>query len=109
MTYDPSKYEERQARNEMSRQYATRDGQPWTTEDDEMLLEFWVKPGPQKRDELEVARSIGRTIEACRNRVHHLVGESWGRKYTKTETITTTRTVTWEDDGTGWNPEWYVQ
>lgn len=48
--YDPSKYEERQARNELSRQYATHDGQPWTDEDDNILLLEWVKPGPQKRD-----------------------------------------------------------
>jgi hypothetical protein len=108
MAYDPKGYEERQARNEKSRRFATRDRQPWTAEDDDVLLEFWVKPGSKGRDEPEVARALGRTIESCRNRVHYLVGEDLGRTYVKVEeTTTVTRTVTWVDDSWG-DPSWYV-
>lgn len=106
MSYDPAVYEERQAANDKSRRYALRDRDPWTEEDDEFILEFWVRPGPQARDESEIARALERTIEACRNRAHKLAGDNLGRRYMK-EVTTTTRTVMWTDDDE-W-PEWYVR
>lgn len=59
--------------NERSREFAHRDRQPWTDEDDEFIDAFWIQVGPQHREEAEVAKALGRTIEACRMRAHHLI------------------------------------
>lgn len=81
--YDPKRYEERQAANDRSRQYAHRDGQSWTDTDDAVILQQWVYPGPEKRDEAQVAKDLGRTIEACRIRAHILRGIHTGARYNK--------------------------
>lgn len=108
--YDPERYELRRRANERSRAYAHRDNQPWTTEDDEILLEFWVKPGSRERDEAEVARAVQRTIESCRNRVHKLVGQNLGGHYVKVTETTTVHTVTWSrEDDEEFPPEWYAR
>jgi hypothetical protein len=83
MAYDPSKYEERQAANDRSRRFAHRDGQPWSIEDDAVLLQEWVYRGPEHRDEAQVAKDLARTIEACRNRAHYLRGVHTGVRYNK--------------------------
>lgn len=85
MTYDPSKYEERQAANDRSRQFAHRDGQPWTEADDAVLLQEWIFKGPEHRHESQVAKDLARTIEACRNRAHFLRGIHTGIRYNKSE------------------------
>lgn len=80
-TYDPSRYEERQAANDRSRRWALRDGLPWSAEDDEFLWTFWMDP--LTRDERAVSVHLQRTIEACRNRAHFLRGVKTGARYNK--------------------------
>jgi len=83
--YDPSRYEERQAANDKSRAWATRDRLPWLPEDDAVLLQAWIYAGPEKRDEVQVSKDLRRTIEACRNRAHYLRGVHTGVRYNKRE------------------------
>lgn len=93
--YRPEEYEARQAANDKSREFATRSGQPWTTQDDAVLLENWIGVAPAERDEARVARDVGRTIEAVRNRVHFLVGVHTGVRYEKAKPQ---RRYAWEDE-----------
>ncbi len=83
MAYDPSGYEERQAANDRSRTWATRDGMTWTATDDAVILQDWVYRGASHRDETQVSRDLQRTIEACRNRAHYLRGVHTGVRYNK--------------------------
>ena len=61
---------DRDARNEKSRDRATRNWQKWTDGEDEFLLENWISLKPVDRNEVEVAARLLRTIEACRQRAH---------------------------------------
>lgn len=84
-SYDPEMYAERQAANDRSRAWAARHGEPWTTTDDAVILERWVRIRPADRDERQVSRDLQRTIESCRNRAHFLAGVHTGIRYSKQE------------------------
>ncbi len=56
--------------NDLSKSWAHRDGEAWTPDDDEFLLEEWVKVEPAHRDEKTISQIMQRTIEACRVRAH---------------------------------------
>lgn len=113
-----SDYSDRWKRNEDSRRFATKDGQSWSDDDDMDILENWILCGPAARDEPSVARRLGRTIEACRNRAHMIrveLGIAEDRDdyvtttTTKTTTTTTETTITrrpaWMDEDS--LPDWY--
>ena len=87
MAYDSDRYEERQAANDRSRAFARRDGETWTDQEDMILMTDWVGLAG-KRDEAQIAKDLGRTIEACRNRAHFLAGVSAGIRYNKTNRST---------------------
>jgi hypothetical protein len=96
---------ERLDRNTESRDTAVVHALRWTKDDVEFLMSFWPEAnGPD--DEAEVARALGRTIEACRqffyeeragkHDEHPTFREDRRgpvRKHTRTTTTTTT-TVT---------------
>lgn len=108
---------ERLARNAESKQAANNDGQPWSLNEDELLQVMYSDEHTE--DMLaEIAETLGRTIEACRQR-YYTVQRSTRITYT-TRTATTargeTRTVTnvtskarpkWMDDDEEGSP-WYV-
>lgn len=62
------KYAERKRRNEESRRWATRNGEPWSDEEDDLLLREWILIPPASRDESTVSQIVERTIESCRVR-----------------------------------------
>jgi GNAT superfamily N-acetyltransferase len=61
-------YAARRLLNEASKAWATRDGQPWTSEEEDYLLAYWIEVEPQYRNEVEASQLLERTIEACRVR-----------------------------------------
>ena len=77
----------RRDRNEHSREEARNYHAPWTGEDDEFIVEFWIND--PARDEEEIARALSRTIEACRNRSQMLRGTAGGQQVRR---VTTTNT-----------------
>lgn len=62
------KYARRRELNEASRFWAVRNNEAWTADDDDILLEYWIKVDPSQRSEVEVSQAVGRTIESCRVR-----------------------------------------
>lgn len=108
--YSPGQYRnERQVPNEMSKRSATHNREPWSQDDDEMLLEFWLLVTPCTRDEADIAAALGRTIEACRNRAHHLrVVFGIDAKFTTEVEVSPSRLVAWDDDDPN-APTWYVR
>lgn len=63
---------ERLRRNRESAEYAHRRNEQWDEFDDEFLVLFWIQTGPQCRNEAEVAKTLGRTIEGCRVRCEEI-------------------------------------
>jgi hypothetical protein len=57
--------ERRRAANHASRNQADHDGEPWSDNELEILLNFWNDGVTGAAD---VAETLGRTIEACRER-----------------------------------------
>lgn len=106
--YSPGEYRQnRQIPNEKSKVSATAHNAPWSADDDDFIVEFWISN--QQRDEVEVAAALGRTIEACRNRAHHLrVKLGIDIKHTVETEVSPGRLVAWDDDDPS-APTWYVR
>jgi hypothetical protein len=60
-------HEERLRRNEESKTKAEHDGEPWSGEELEQLVEYWDGTEETLAD---IAEILGRTIEACRQRYY---------------------------------------
>lgn len=102
---------ERLARNDESRNRADKHREPWSGEELEFLLEFWQDP---TTSEAEVAETLGRTIEACRQRFYETLHGRPVAERTTTTTATTTTTTTRvyrgacdDPDECWWDPEYY--
>lgn len=65
-------YAARRRANEASKAWAVNDHGKWTTDDDDVLMEYWILVPPSERDEVEVSKALGRTIESCRVRCEHV-------------------------------------
>lgn len=108
MPYDRERYEEgRMAANDESRLTAEMHGQSWTYDEVEIVRAFWCDVPASDRDEREVAETLGRTIEACRNMAHRI----WAGETTVSITTRTTRTrdqqtVTSTEETTRTRPAW---
>lgn len=91
----------RLAKNAESKARAEQDGQPWGSEELE-LLALW--DGTEK-ELADLAEILGRTIEACREKFYK--SRRTGFTVTTTETRTHTTTTTYrgwtEADGDGWD------
>lgn len=71
----PGKHEEvvdvyaaRRRANDESMAWAINQHQPWSSDDDDVLVEYWVTTPPSIRDEVDISQALGRSIEACRCR-----------------------------------------
>jgi hypothetical protein len=64
--------ERRHRDNEASKRWATRDGEPWTEDEDAFILTEWIKVDPDARDEVTVSKCLERTIVACRRRAQEI-------------------------------------
>jgi hypothetical protein len=64
----------RHHRNERSRDNARNTGKPWGAYDEQYLARHWIDVPCEDRKEWEVARHLGRTIEACRVRAEIIRG-----------------------------------
>ena len=107
-------YRERRRRNQESKRWAFKDGQPWTEDDDMFLLEFWIDVQAQDRDEVTVSQCLERTIESCRVRCEHIRKRLDIQHYTRVETKTTLTVETTRYVGAGddpedcwWSPDYY--
>jgi hypothetical protein len=82
----PGNYAERQARNEESKSWAEHDREPWSADEYEQLTEYW---DGSEETLTEIARLLGRTIEACRERYYKLLkAEGQGHVTIITRTVT---------------------
>lgn len=60
----------RHDRNIESKAWATRDGQPWSPEEEKELVEYWN--GHDEALLAETSEVLERTIEACRQRYYEI-------------------------------------
>lgn len=61
----------RHERNIASKAWATRDGHPWSPEEERELLEYWN--GQDETLLIETSEVLERTIEACRQRYYEIL------------------------------------
>lgn len=103
-------YRQRKRRNEASKAWAKRDGEPWTEEEQDFLLNEWILIDPSDRDEVTVSQILERTIEACRVRCE-IIRARLGMKVRETTTTVTTKTVYIglhdDPDDQWWSPDYY--
>lgn len=109
-------YEERQARNEESRNRAELHRQPWTEYEDQLLQDLWTTTHTEE-ELAQIAEALGRTIEACRQR-YHIVRRAEVVTYESTSSVsrkgqTRTETSRVERKRPAWMdeeglPDWYV-
>jgi hypothetical protein len=64
--------EARRRNNEKSKEWATRRHVAWSAEDDDVILNEWIKVPCAQRDEMGVARRLSRTLYACQGRAEDL-------------------------------------
>lgn len=65
-------YAERRRRNIASRAWATNRRMPWSSDDDQYLIEHWIDTTVAKRNEEAVSKYLKRTIESCRMRAENI-------------------------------------
>lgn len=96
-------YDVRKAHNEETRAYAEHHTEPWTFEEQEVLM-LWSG----KESELDdVAELLGRTREACRQRYYTLKrNPNYGTEM-KEHVVAASRPA-WMDDPDEGGSEWYV-
>lgn len=82
----PGSYAERQAANEESKAWAEHDREPWSSEEQEQLVEYW---DGSEETLVEIARLLGRTIEACRERYYKTLKSEGQNKVTRSVKIVT--------------------
>jgi hypothetical protein len=63
-------YEDRQILNDMSRSTANHHSEPWSSEETALLRECWGEVPLE-----EISETLGRTIEACRQRYYYPQGQ----------------------------------
>lgn len=107
-------YIERQRRNIESRKWAHRNGEPWTDDEDELLLTDWIEVDPDHRDERLVSQVLERTIESCRVRCERIRADLGINNVIVVTTTTTTTTNTYigiNDDPEDriWSPDYYTK
>lgn len=83
--------------NIRSRAFATRDREPWTDTDDEVLRDYWLTHPKETRDEAGIAKLLERTIEACRIRAHKLQNPE-GRTFLVYRKVTEEHYIGCDDD-----------
>jgi hypothetical protein len=64
----PWEKSQRRTDNERSKVWAKRDGYAWSESDERVIIDEWISPGADGRDEEAVSRQLERTIESCRHR-----------------------------------------
>ena len=64
--------EDRKQRNDLSRNAAKHHGEPWTSEETEILAELWDRTEESLE---EIAALLGRTVEACRQKFYYPNGQ----------------------------------
>lgn len=105
-------YAARRQANAESRSWATRDREPWTEDEKDFLVEFWIDLDPSERDEVTVSKCLERTIESCRVQCEKIRKErGWSRvtfKQTTTE-ITYIGSADPDDEPRWWDPSYYTQ
>jgi len=60
----------RTERNDESRARADQHQQPWSENELELLLEIWDEGIPSIEDQIALAELLGRTVEACRQKLY---------------------------------------
>lgn len=95
-------YQGRKRRNEESKTWARRDGQPWTKHDEDVLIAQWIDMPPEKRDERAVSRVLERTIEACRVRCEHIRARLGTNVVMERHRTTTTYIGAYDDPSECW-------
>jgi hypothetical protein len=94
--------------NERSKTWANRDGETWTRDEDDFLVEFWIDVQPTDRDEITVSQCLGRTTESCRVRCEKIRKErGWQMKFTQTTTVEY-RGLMDDPDDCFWSPDYYT-
>lgn len=104
-------YAERRRRNEESKSWAKRNGEPWSDDEERLLIDEWIDMPPVKRDERTISQILERTIEACRVRCEIIRARQGLTTRHVTTTTTTTRTEyigAFDDpDDCWWSPDYY--
>jgi hypothetical protein len=103
-------------RNAASKAQAEHDREPWTQYEDELVQELWTE-NHTEAELAEIAETLGRTIEACRERYYKVrraeVITYSTRTVTERKGQTETRETTVEKKRPAWMdeealPDWYV-
>lgn len=102
-------YIERQKRNNESKAWAHRDNEPWTSDEEEFLLQEWINTAPSERDERLVSQILERTIEACRVRCERIRAHMGitERVVIRQTTTTTYIGINDDPDDQWWSPDYY--
>lgn len=80
--------------NRDSQVHAHSSFEEWSPEDEEFLREFWCETDPKVRNELEIARALGRSLLACQVKASQVRNNRTTSHYCKTTRTITTTTVT---------------
>lgn len=100
----------RKTANDISKSWAQRDGEPWSSDEDDLLLTDWIGVAASDRDEVTISQILERTIEACRVRCEHIRRRLGIQVFEVTSTTTTvTKYIGVMDDPEDqwWSPEYY--
>lgn len=85
----PRDYAERQERNDASRAGAEHHTEPWDAEEIALLEECWADVPIE-----EIAETLGRTIEACRQK-HYEIGQGRIRRAQEVRTKASAQVDRW--------------
>lgn len=103
---------QRRRLNELSKGWAKRDGEPWSADEEDLLITDWIPFQPDERDEITISQVLERTIESCRVRCE-IIRRRLGMQYTVRATTTTTtveyRGLHDDPDDQWWSPDYYTQ
>ena len=66
--------EQRRKMNEQSKAWAVEQKRRWLPMDDAVILSEWVLVPAEGRDEMAIAKRLGRTLFSCQGRAEHLRG-----------------------------------
>lgn len=107
MEHVVNEYAHRQRLNNMSKEWAHRDGKSWTPDEDAFLVEFWIDVESEDRDEITVSQCLERTIESCRVRCEKIRKARGWSVVQVTQTTTVYRGLKDDPDDAWWDPEYY--
>jgi hypothetical protein len=101
-------YAERRRLNNISKAWAARDNEPWSNDEEDFLIEYWIDVHPKDRDEITVSQCLERTIEACRVRCERIRA----RLGVSVTVVKTTRVYIGahdDPDDCYWSPDYYKE